>query len=391
MLSTFKKNLAKLQLNRPELKWLLAVSGGIDSVVMMHLFKSIHYQVGIAHCNFQLRGAASDEDEKFVKEVAQRENFPFYSIRFDTKEVARKKGISIQMAARELRYNWFGNIRNEEGYDLVALAHNKDDVLETFFINLARGTGIKGLTGMPVRRDTWVRPLLFASRLMIQNYQKEQNVAFREDASNASLKYIRNRIRHIIIPELEKINPSFRGHLIRTIDHLNEVEHTFHSEFEKLKKKMILQEKETTYIDIGKLKKKEGQGAFLNEFLRTYHFNGSQIADIVKALDGPSGKIFYAPSYRIVKDRKFLVLTPRKKDKENIFFIDYGLKKMDHPVNLGFKWSVLAKSYKIQGKISVAAIDESLLQFHREQFQYLQSSLIYHRAVLLFYPTEVKT
>jgi len=115
MLSTFKKNLAKLQLNRPELKWLLAVSGGIDSVVMMHLFKSIHYQVGIAHCNFQLRGAASDEDEKFVKEAAQRENFPFYSIRFDTKAVARKKGISIQMAARELRYNWFGNIRNEKG------------------------------------------------------------------------------------------------------------------------------------------------------------------------------------------------------------------------------------------------------------------------------------
>jgi len=191
-------------------KILVAVSGGIDSVVLLNLFQEAGFDTALAHCNFHLRGSESDEDAGFVKSLSGEKAQEFYLKDFDTEEVAGQRGISIQMAARDLRYEWFEELRKEKKYHFIATAHNLDDILETFFINLSRGTGIRGLSGIPPKSGRLIRPLLFASREEIIAYATEKGLSYREDSSNASEKYLRNRIRHKLLPMLEEQNPSFR-------------------------------------------------------------------------------------------------------------------------------------------------------------------------------------
>ena len=188
---------------------LLAVSGGVDSVVMTHLFCMAEYSCAIAHCNFQLRGEESEADEAFVRNLAAIYEIPVYVERFDTEDVVKNEGISIQMAARKLRYTWFDKLLKEKEFDRVATAHNLNDSVETCLINMTRGTGIRGLSGIPPKSGKIIRPLLFATRHEILSYCNEEHIAYREDASNASKKYHRNRIRHDVIPALEEINPGF--------------------------------------------------------------------------------------------------------------------------------------------------------------------------------------
>lgn len=223
MFQEFRKYIKDNDLFKPSQRILLAVSGGIDSMVMTHLFLRIGTEIGIAHCNFNLRGSESDGDETFVENFASGHNLPFYCESFDTTGFSIEKSISIQMAARELRYRWFDEIRVKNGYDSVALAHNLNDNVETFIINLTRGTGIAGLTGMTPKHKTLIRPLLFASRLAITDYCKEQGIHFREDRSNEDIKYVRNRIRHSIIPVFREINPSFDHTISETAERLGEI------------------------------------------------------------------------------------------------------------------------------------------------------------------------
>ncbi len=188
---------------------LLTVSSGVDSVLMAHLLSELDLECGIAHCNFQLRGADSDADEAFVRSLAARLEMPIHVKHFDVDQEVREKGISIQMAARDLRYAWFSELADEQGYSSIATAHNLNDSVETFLLNLGRGTGIRGLTGIPPRNGNIIRPLLYATRLELESYAREKNIAFREDASNRETKYKRNKIRHDVIPVMEQLNPAF--------------------------------------------------------------------------------------------------------------------------------------------------------------------------------------
>ena len=181
-------------------KVLLAVSGGVDSVVMAHLFAAARFECGVAHCNFQLRGADSDADEAFVRTLAGGLEMPVFVKRFDVDRHMKEKGGSVQMAARELRYDWFKELSVRHGYDAIATAHNLNDSVETFFLNLARGTGIRGLTGIPHRNERVIRPILFASRKEIEGYASSHRIAHREDATNLETRYQRNKIRHDVIP-----------------------------------------------------------------------------------------------------------------------------------------------------------------------------------------------
>ena len=221
MLSRFLEFSEREKLFTRGSRLLLAVSGGIDSMVMAWLFREAGIEYSIAHCNFSLRGDESDGDEEFVAAYARTSSISFFSRRFDTMTYAGTHRISVQMAARELRYDWFRSLIRSEGFDSVAVAHNLNDNVETFLINLSRGTGLHGLTGMSPRTGDIIRPLLFATREEIASYASARGIDFREDRSNAEVKYIRNRIRHKVIPELEKVNPGILAAVADTMKHLS--------------------------------------------------------------------------------------------------------------------------------------------------------------------------
>ncbi|MEZ5072303.1 MAG: tRNA lysidine(34) synthetase TilS [Bacteroidales bacterium] len=236
MLTEFTSFLARHGLESRAQRWLLAVSGGMDSVAMTRLFLEAGMDFGIAHCNFRLRGAESEEDARFVEELAGSLECPFHLKEFDVPERMNEKGISLQMAARELRYEWFLDLKDSLGYDLIATAHNHNDAVETFLLNLSRGSGVRGLTGIPVVSGNVVRPLLFASRSRIQSYVEGKGLSHRTDSSNSQSKYLRNKIRHEVIPILEQINPSFLDTMRENMKILEETGHVLNERVEKIRR-----------------------------------------------------------------------------------------------------------------------------------------------------------
>jgi tRNA(Ile)-lysidine synthase len=287
---------------------LLAVSGGVDSIVLCHLFSQAKFKFAIAHCNFMLRSKESDEDEQFVKALADKYSVPFHSISFETKKFAKKKKYSTQEAARELRYNWFHDLMLHYNYSAIVTAHHSDDSIETFFINLLRGTGIRGLRGILPKQNQIIRPLLFASKNEILLYAKKNKIVYREDSSNQSDDYTRNKIRNKLIPLLAEINSSANENILKTIGHLRLTEQIYTETIESKYKQVVIKENETVKFSIRKLKKLEPLATYLFEFL--YHFNFSEytINNLMASLDSESGKLFYSETHRIIKDREFLVL-----------------------------------------------------------------------------------
>ena len=224
LLEAFRKYIADNDLATHDDRILLTVSGGVDSMVMLSLFTRSGYRVGVAHCNFQLRGAESDEDEVLVEEEARKYGVEFYNKRFETAAEMERTGESMEMAARRLRYAWFDALSREHGYTVVAIAHHADDSIETFFINLLRGTGLRGLTGISTQVCKVVRPLMFASRKEILEYAVANRIPFREDSSNRSTKYLRNKIRLGLIPRIREINPKFTSLMRRNIARLTDAQ-----------------------------------------------------------------------------------------------------------------------------------------------------------------------
>ena len=311
MIGKFLEFLTTNQLVSNNSRILLAVSGGMDSVVMVDLFHKAGFTFAIAHANFHLRGEESDRDERFVRQLADFYKVDFFLKHFETKKYALQHKVSIQVAARELRYHWFDELLIKKGYDAVATAHHLDDQVETFLINLARGTGISGLHGIPVRQGKIIRPLLFASRNEIAAYASENNLKFVEDSSNSSLKYTRNRIRHKIIPELEKINPGFKAGLNETIQIIREAEiiykqaicDTRNSILEKRGNNFVIPAK--AFFSLNPLK------AYAFELLSPFGFNLSGINDILGLKDAIPGKEVISPTHRLVRDRDLLIIAPR--------------------------------------------------------------------------------
>jgi len=291
---------------------LLAVSGGVDSVVMTHLINQSGYSFGIAHCNFQLRGQESDLDETFVQDIAKKYQVDFYCKKFETLEFAEKKKISVQMAARELRYQWFEYLMKEKNYDFVAIAHHLDDQIETFLVNLIRGTGISGLHGIAPVKKKIVRPLMFALRSDIERYASQNTLPYREDSSNVETKYLRNKIRKEILPVLYEINPAYQQVFYDNIEKIKKTESIYREKIKEVFDKVVVKKMNRLFISLKSIRNLTNLSTYLYEWLSLYGFNASSVSDIINTLDEIPGKQFYSETHRLIKDRDYLVLTTKK-------------------------------------------------------------------------------
>jgi tRNA(Ile)-lysidine synthase len=291
--------------------YLLAVSGGIDSMVMAQLFVNAGYRFAIAHCNFSLRGDESDSDEELVKTFADNCEAPFYVIRFDTNKYAAENKISTQLAARELRYKWFEELREKHGFAKIAIAHNADDNLETFFINLSRGAGLNGLTGIPQKTDTIIRPLLNFSRKDIEEYAIANNVKYREDSSNLSDKYLRNKLRHLVLPVLDDINPVFREKALESMDYLGKANGFIEMETEMFLNDNSFAKGNDIFIPLDKIRQSHSKEIRLFYILKTYGFRRDTIGNICDCVDNAvCGKQFFSSTHCLVIDRAYLIVSP---------------------------------------------------------------------------------
>lgn len=306
MLKEFKQHIEK---RFPELvnhPFLLACSGGVDSVVMAHLCARISKNFALAHCNFNLRGKASDEDEKFVQILARNLKVKYYSKHFETTSYVNETKVSLQMAARELRYGWFAQLMKEEGYKKLVTAHQSDDNLETFIINLSRGTGIEGLRGIPEKTLSIARPLLRFSREQLLTFAREQQIIWREDASNADTKYLRNRIRHEIVPQLRDLHPTFDKNFSKTLEYLAGSAAILDNHTKELKNRLFEKEKDHIKITIERLIELKPLKPYLHALFRDYGF--SEWDDLHGLLTTLSGKEVRSGTHRLIKDRNCLLL-----------------------------------------------------------------------------------
>ena len=359
MLQKFKQHITKEFPFLKDTKLLLAISGGVDSVVLFHLLHKLNYDVSLAHCNFKLRGKESDLDEEFIKNLNQISYNQIFTIIFDTEKYAKEHKLSTQIAARELRYNWFKKLITEHKFEYVLTAHHADDNLETFLIHLTRGSGLDGFTGIPKVNGNIVRPLLAFSRKEILNYAKDNDIEWREDASNASNKYIRNKIRHQVLPVLKEINPSILDSFATTLENLQESKQIIEDRIENIASEVLEKEANFIKIDIEKIKELSNSKAYLYQLLKSYHF--TEWNDVYDLLNAQSGKQVFSKTHRLLKDRDVLILS--KIDLSNsiemAFQIEEEITEITNPIHLTFK-EVIEKSTENKQTIYV---DKDLLKY----------------------------
>ncbi len=300
---------------------LLAISGGIDSMVMLQVFLRAGYNTAAAHCNFRLRGKESDEDQEFVEQQCLKHNIKLFKKCFDTSVYAAERGISIQMAARELRYEWLEEIRSAKGFDLIATGHNLNDSVETILINLIRGTGINGLTGINAKAGHIIRPLLFATREMINEYAGKNAVEYREDSSNKQTKYTRNKIRHKIIPVLKQINPSVLHSIVETSEYLKSANSIYSQVIETKKDLLVRHTGSSSIIKINEIKKLEPLEAWVYELFKEWGFGKGQVNDIIRIIDAPAGKQLFSATHTLTKDRGKLIIGPATNEEKKTVII----------------------------------------------------------------------
>lgn len=289
---------------------LMAVSGGIDSMVMAHLFLRKGQDIAVAHCNFSLRGEESDRDEEMVEEFSTCNLIPFFKVRFNTMEYASQKGISVQMAARELRFTWFEQIRASNNYDLIATAHNLNDNVETLLINLTRGTGLTGLSAMKPVSGRIIRPLLFATREKIAEYCSDNRIAYREDSSNSLTKYSRNKIRHLVMPVLRKINPSADATINKVAGKLAALDEILQDYINDLRKEISDSRDGSIIFSIAGLKALKGGRSMIFELFVPYGITDETSSGLLRLLDSTSGKQIFTKTHRILRDRDIIIVAP---------------------------------------------------------------------------------
>ena len=290
-------------------KILAAVSGGMDSVLMVHLLKAAGFSFGIAHCNFQLRGDESLRDQEFCNHQAEKCRVPFHTVNFDTAKYAADEKVSTQMAARELRYQWFEAVRQQSGYDLIALAHHQNDAIETILLNLTRGTGIAGIHGILPKNGLLVRPLLFLGRDEIAAIIDKNHLAYVEDSSNASTKYARNKLRLEVIPKLKELNPALEETFEKNLRRFRELEVLLERYVEQLKSRLFKFHDGEVHISLEEIKKLEPQRLLLFKLLQEYGVNETIVDDLIEALDKHPGRLFETPKYQMVLDRGKLIIS----------------------------------------------------------------------------------
>ncbi|WP_297868962.1 tRNA lysidine(34) synthetase TilS [uncultured Flavobacterium sp.] len=339
-------------------KLLLAVSGGIDSMVLLDLFYKLRFDICVAHCNFQLRGKESDGDELLVRETCQDRYIPYFIETFHTTEFANEKKLSIQLAARKLRYQWFQELLLENQLDYLVTAHHLDDNVETFLINFTRGTGLDGLTGIPAQNENIIRPLLPFSRKEIENYALDNKIQWREDSSNASDKYFRNKLRHDIVPILKELNTGFLDSFQNTLHHLQQAE-SLVNDASKLVYEKVVEEKESQLeIHLKPLLEFQNYKAYLYQWLKSYGFSAwNDIYDLVEA---QSGKQIFSETHFLLKDREKLILSVRKSSNEEEIYV---IKSLDDKVNIPLKLRFYKAVNIFETHSNCIFVDESKLKF----------------------------
>jgi tRNA(Ile)-lysidine synthase len=314
LLSLFQQHIRESGLFQPADKLLIAVSGGIDSVVLTNLCYQSGYHISLAHMNFSLRGEESDRDEAFVRNMAARLSVPLFVQRVDTKTYALDNKLSIQEAARILRYSWFRELMIEhQPLKYLLTAHHADDNIETVLMNLFRGTGISGLRGILPRQDNIIRPLLFATRASIESYAREQHIDFVEDSSNSEEKYTRNFFRLKVIPLIEKAIPFASENMYRNIERFSDVEILYRSMVD-LKRNKLLQEKNGEWhIPVEKLRKEKPLKTLVFEVFSEFGFSAAQTGEIINLMDSPTGKFLLSSTHRLLKNRNWFIITALQK------------------------------------------------------------------------------
>lgn len=333
MISAVQKH---IQTNFPYLKeknLLLAISGGIDSMVLLHVFHELKFNITVAHCNFNLRDAESDADETFVKSTCEALKIRYFIQKFDTKQFAFDYKLSIQLAARKLRYDWFSELLLDKNLDFVLTAHHLDDEIETFLINLTRGTGLEGLTGIPAKNDKTIRPLLKFSREQIENFAKVNNIKWSEDSSNASNKYLRNKLRHDVVPILKELNPSFMQSFQNTLDNLKQSQSLVDDASRIVYRKVVHEEENQKKINISELIQLENYKAYLFKWLKPLGFTAWE--DIYDLVNAQSGKQIFSEDYFLLKDRSYLIVSERNHQaNHDIYKIEKKVLEVKYPLKL---------------------------------------------------------
>lgn len=294
-------------------KILLAVSGGVDSMVMFHLFTTMDYEYGVAHCNFSLRGDESDADTSLVERVASERGVTLHKIKFDTLKEIEKSGESLQMVARRLRYDWFEELCVDYGYTKIAIAHNSGDTIETFFINLVRGTGVRGLTGIPPIRERIIRPIMNISRDEIESYAKRNGVEWRNDSSNSGTKYLRNKLRHITIPQMNEIEPDFSNIMISNISKVSDAVSFIDCVVDEIRGKSFSQYRGRTTISLSILTKYNPFDFVLYELLSPFGFKHNVVTEIITSYNSSEeSKKFESICNSAFLTRGLLIISPKE-------------------------------------------------------------------------------
>lgn len=341
---------------------IVAVSGGVDSVVLAYLFHLAGAKFEVAHCNFGLRGPESDGDEKFVKTLANKLGVRFHVKKFETEQYAQTRGISIQMAARELRYNWFKQLKEDTGIDQVATAHHKGDTVETVLFNLTKGTGLEGLHGIKANTDMAIRPLLFATRKEILEFAENNTIKWREDSSNDSVKYSRNKIRHKVIPVLEEINPKAQEAIFSSTERLEQAEEFLNYNLDKLRKELIKVEGAHHYINTQKVMGTPGRRYVLYMLLKPFGFTYDHTNAILDGISGLPGKIYYSLTHVVNIDREQLVVSPLMENQNGLILNDQDNVYSLDDISISIK-TYDAKAYRICADENILAFDKGLLKF----------------------------
>ncbi len=357
MLAVFKEHIEQTKLFSEKDKLLVAVSGGVDSVVLIYLLHNLGYQITLAHCNFKLR-EQSDADEQFVVDLANKLGVQCFVKSFETERIAKEKKESIQLVARNLRYDWFRDLLKEQKCSFLLTAHHLNDSLETFVINLSRGTGLSGLLGIPEKNGYIIRPLLPFSRKQIKQYAIENNINWVEDHTNAQTKYLRNKIRHQVVPVLQELNENFLDNFSKTIANLKQSQVIIDDVGNTLKQTILTEKEGVVAFEISKLLNLFDYKVYLYEICKQY--NVTQWNDLYDLLTAQSGKKIITKTHRIVKDRDCLLIYPVDKFKNNdvIYYVENVEKQENCPIDI----RVFKGENKNLSKKTIE-IDENLVTF----------------------------
>jgi tRNA(Ile)-lysidine synthase len=366
LLEKFVQHLKQVPFAQKQYKYLLAVSGGVDSVVLCDLMFGARYDFIIAHCNFQLRGEESERDEQFVRSLATRYEKEIFVTRFETKEFAATNKLSTQVAARDLRYNWFRQLAFEEKQaHIIVTAHHADDNIETVVMNFFRGTGLKGLIGMDVTFKDIFRPLLRFRKSELLGYAKENNLSYVEDSSNSSSNYTRNYFRNELIPSISKVFPNVEENILKNIRKLTEVEEVYNEAVNQFKQKLIEQKGKEQHIPILKLQKQKSFRTILWEIIKEKDFTAGQLDEVIKLMEGDNGSFIESETHRIIKNRRWLIITQRINEDENLHLVitqnDKRIKFAG--AELEIKKHIPIHHFSISADKNIGAFDANEIQF----------------------------